>query len=85
MNDYFVTEKIQLEQGDKLILVTDGILESANTENEQFGRDRFFNIIGAGIDLTVKDLVGAVVHGMEDFADMENLTDDATILGIEIR
>jgi sigma-B regulation protein RsbU (phosphoserine phosphatase) len=85
MNDSFVTEKIQLEPGDKIILVTDGIIEAADTENEQFGMERFFDIIESGIDAPIRKLVEMIVQRMEDFADMENFTDDATILGIEIR
>lgn len=85
MDEYFVSERIQLEQGDKIILVTDGILEAANAENEQFGRERFFDVIEAGIDVPVKDLVEMIVRRLRDFADFESFTDDATILGIEIR
>ncbi len=85
MSDTFITEKIQMEPGDKLILLTDGIIEAVNSGSEQFGLNRMFQAINEGIDLPVKNNVELIVRRLKDFTDINKLKDDATIIGIEIK
>jgi len=85
MEDSYIAEKVQMEPGDKIILLTDGILEAADHGNVQFGVDRILQAINEGIDLPVKDNVAMIVQKLQEFTNIDKLIDDATILGIEIK
>ncbi len=85
MGESYTTEKVQMEPGDKIILLTDGILEAADHGNVQFGVDRILQVINEGINLPVKDNVAMIVQRLKEFTNIDKLIDDATILGIEIK
>lgn len=84
MGKYFKTTRIRLEQGDRLILITDGILEAMNNENIQYGWERIIKSVREVSGSAAGDIVARIIYDLEGFAEIEKLNDDATIIGIEV-
>jgi phosphoserine phosphatase RsbU/P len=82
------TEKsISLENGDRIFLYTDGIIEIKNIENVQFGEDRLLNILlndRSDLDAVLNKIIDSAFQfsGMKDFSE---ILDDITIALIEVK
>jgi len=80
----FEEETIQLASGDRVILFTDGITESVNAANEQFGDERLHEVLLNSSSLTVDEAVDAVLREVARFSGKDLGRDDRTIVMIEI-
>ncbi|MGZ0187753.1 MAG: PP2C family protein-serine/threonine phosphatase, partial [Alphaproteobacteria bacterium] len=77
----YPTDSIQLAPGDKLIVVTDGITEAVNRENELFGVERTDIVIDAISGATdASEALSGLVDPIHVFADGEEPADDLTAL-----
>ena len=79
----FVEQGLMLEQGDCLVLYTDGITEARNKNHEMMGMDRWKEIVGGGktpqhTSTTIERLVTEV----EAYIGEAEQTDDITLLTI---
>jgi serine phosphatase RsbU (regulator of sigma subunit)/CHASE3 domain sensor protein len=72
------SDKILLEEGDKLVVYTDGIVEARNSSGEEFGLDRLVECLAATRDLDVDDTADQVMAAVHAFGS-ERLVDDATL------
>ena len=70
---------IKFEERQVLVLYTDGITESENSNGEEYGKDRFAQRILAGIELPAKELIEFIRKGLDEFTGQKSLSDDATL------
>ncbi len=75
---------IPLEQGDVFAFCTDGILESVNDENEDFGTTRVSEVVHAHREQTAKDIVDAVFAAAGAFRGGAPQRDDTTVVAVKI-
>ncbi len=71
-----------LGPGDIICLVSDGILEYPNREDEQFGDARFAEIVRANQNEPMTRLIELVLHAVEGFGAGVSQPDDMTMLMI---
>ena len=71
-------------QGDLLVLLTDGILETMNAENEQFGIDRVAAVIGGHRRDTPQQIIAHLFDAMAEFTGSRTHADDATVVVVRI-
>ena len=76
-------EKIKLEEGDSIILYTDGLNEAINTHQEEFGYERIMESLKK--DDEPKLNIETVIKDLEQFEGEEEQFDDITILAFKIR
>ena len=76
----FGEKTIDLQEGDLLVLYTDGVTEAMNTENQQFGRERLETLIRQVEGLPVKEVIQKVRLSLEEFSEGKPLADDTTIM-----
>lgn len=80
----YVHEVVQLQRGDVLLLVTDGLIEAMNFRFEMFGRQRVESAalaaIGRGAD--ANGIAQHVVWEMRRFTGLQARPDDLTVLAI---
>jgi serine phosphatase RsbU (regulator of sigma subunit) len=71
---------LRLSSGDWLALYTDGINEAQNENNDEFGMDRFLNLIRSNADKKAEDLVRTILESVENFVGSASQSDDITLL-----
>ncbi|MEN2997668.1 MAG: SpoIIE family protein phosphatase, partial [Brevinematia bacterium] len=76
---------LKLEDGDKIFLYTDGIIERRNLANEEIGMERFKKIIVDAVDkgLFGKRLLSHILNKIEEFSEGVPPKDDYTLLVVE--
>ena len=72
---------IRLRSGDRLLLYTDGITESRNLHDEEFGEDRLIERIRAYKQVGTATLAESVIDGARRFSN-GNFEDDLTVVSI---
>jgi phosphoserine phosphatase RsbU/P len=70
------TATCQLEPGDKLILITDGVTEAMNAAKEEFGDARFVNVVRKAANMPPAQLLPALVAAVDEFAQGVEQADD---------
>lgn len=79
----FTTLTINLEKGDRILLFTDGILESRNQLNEDYGKENFLASVQKHCDLDVESQVSAIAEDINQFIGTAPRTDDISIVILE--
>jgi sigma-B regulation protein RsbU (phosphoserine phosphatase) len=80
LNVGFEEREISLQQGDILILHTDGIIESSNHNGELFGIERFKQTISACAHLSPNGIISEVFAALFGFTGKSSLQDDVSIV-----
>lgn len=78
----------KIEEGDVLVLYTDGITEavrevSAKTENKYFEEVRLVDVIRKNLDKSARDIQSAILKAVSDFAAGADQSDDITLVVIK--
>jgi serine phosphatase RsbU (regulator of sigma subunit) len=81
---YTVTES-RLAAGDKLVIYTDGLLDSENDERAAFGLKRLRETVAAHAAATSQELLAAILAALHRFTDGGTPPDDVTLAVIEYR
>ncbi len=71
-----------LRTGDTLLMYTDGVSEAMNEVEEEFGENRIVSIVSDNKEMNLKELLGEIERGVEDFHGSSNYSDDFTLLAI---
>ena len=72
----------QMNPGDKIFIYTDGITEYRNSNQEQFGLERLCGTIMEKREESVTMIIEEVVNSMMRFGDINDPTDDISLLGL---
>jgi len=72
-------EEVKIEEGDVLVLYSDGITEAENENGEQFGEARLLELLHGCRGLSADQLLEAIIGGVLDFSHDEQL-DDITLV-----
>ncbi|MCV6636575.1 SpoIIE family protein phosphatase [Candidatus Albibeggiatoa sp. nov. NOAA] len=79
--EHFVSFKeVDLNEGDVVILYTDGITEAENKHGEYYGLERMCSIISKYWCKTSVDICQAIVNDVESFIDGYEILDDITLI-----
>lgn len=71
---------VNINDGDKLIAYSDGIIEAFNEHQEEFGEDRLAETIAVGSDEEPETLCEQIVKQVTAFASSETPQDDRTLI-----
>ena len=74
---------LELQPGDLLVLATDGFLEWANAQKEQFGAERLEGAIRASKHLPPKEIISTVYRAVVEFSGGTKQQDDLTAVIIK--
>jgi phosphoserine phosphatase len=74
-----------LDPGDILALLTDGIFEYENPQEEQYGEERLVEVIRAHQELPAASLIERIVADVEEFAEGAPQADDMTVVLVRRR
>ncbi len=79
----FHDKQIQLEQGDTLLLFTDGVTEAMNSQLEEFGEQRLLETIQETTSDNCQDLINTIKKSVSTFAGQTEQSDDITLLALK--
>jgi len=77
-------QTIKLDAGDRLYLVTDGLIEAECPDEETFGTERLVRSLTATSHLPLDDTVQTLLRRVEKWTGQRALEDDATMLALEM-
>jgi serine phosphatase RsbU (regulator of sigma subunit) len=72
--------EIKLNNNDIMLLYTDGVTESRNSKNEEFGFERFKDIIEKNYNNSLEEITGKIFEGVSVFSKEEQQHDDITLV-----
>ncbi|MCH1487624.1 MAG: SpoIIE family protein phosphatase [Pseudomonadales bacterium] len=84
------SQRYNLTQGDKVYLLSDGLLETENTHGEQYGEDRFQSAIAsaqsheAKNDCAEDSAFGSIKQDVISFIGAQSRADDISLVEIEV-
>jgi sigma-B regulation protein RsbU (phosphoserine phosphatase) len=73
---------LALERDDCLILYTDGVTETLNTEGDEFGLDRMMESVRGSANDGAQAIVKKITHDVRDFTGSAPQNDDITLIAI---
>ena len=73
-----------LSPGDTIFLYTDGVTETMNHMDEEYGEDRLLNVITRTRHYEVNEIISSVINDLNSFHREEPLQDDRTILTLRV-
>ncbi|NCC25879.1 MAG: PAS domain-containing protein [Deltaproteobacteria bacterium] len=81
----FGQETIHLAPGDKVLLVSDGLLEATDSGRRMFGDERFEDLLADLRHVSPADLIQGLLNDLQAFIGDQPLTDDVSLLAFEYR
>ncbi len=86
IDDYeYKTEIISLKENDRLFIHTDGLNESINSNNIEFGYERILDSLSNSINNRLEDILISMDEELNKFTDNSQLFDDVTMVILEIK
>ncbi|MBI3725717.1 SpoIIE family protein phosphatase [bacterium] len=76
--------ELTLKPGDRIVAYTDGVNEAMNAESEEFGDERFYNLVRQHAKLSSKDCVNAIVEELKAHRGDAEQSDDITITTLAV-
>jgi sigma-B regulation protein RsbU (phosphoserine phosphatase) len=85
MSDITLEEKeVPLRDGDVVILFTDGVTESINRKQEQFGQERLIKLIEENRTLSAREIVNKIEQKVAVFSEGQSQFDDLTLVAVKV-
>ncbi len=78
----YINERLHLNNGDNLILYTDGVPEAKAADGSRFGMDRLVEIVERNKGSAPEKLVNDIKKDVDDFQSDKDPFDDVTIMSI---
>ena len=76
----YVQQRVTLEEGDVLVLFTDGISEAMNANGEEWGDERLMRVIEANRALGARELIDTIMRTTDEFVAGAAQYDDMTLI-----
>jgi serine phosphatase RsbU (regulator of sigma subunit) len=78
--EFIHNAQVELNQGDVVVLYTDGITEAANIENLEYGLNRLCNMVKQNWQKTAKEIQQNIIEDLQSFIGTQKVFDDITLL-----
>jgi DNA-binding transcriptional regulator YhcF (GntR family) len=72
---------VDLQDGDRLVIFTDGVIEAADSSEKEFGEDRLFTVTTSRPSVTANQLRDSIMEAVTHFC-RGDFADDATLLTV---
>ena len=78
-------KSVNLHKGDMLLFYTDGIIETRNSADEEFGFDRFEDLLRKHWNLPAQDIRDNIIEEIDTFSEGNPQFDDITLIVIKVK
>ena len=72
--------KVEVSAGDFLVMYSDGLVEAANSQGEEYGEGRLRELLATAIEKSADDIRRAILDSLAAFLGAAGLRDDLTIV-----
>jgi sigma-B regulation protein RsbU (phosphoserine phosphatase) len=79
-----VEQTVKLMSGDRILLYTDGIVETLNDFEEEFGEERLGTYLRENYDKSKKEFSDGLFDALRDFSGKDEKIDDITLAIIDV-
>ena len=79
----YTSDVFRMESGDRLVLVTDGAIESTNGHDDEFGMEALVEAVASAPRSGPRDLVRLLLEKIDIFRDGRPATDDTTLMVVQ--
>jgi phosphoserine phosphatase RsbU/P len=76
----YAEQRVHLDEGDMLVLYSDGVTEATNTAYDEYGEERFIEVLKRYREAPATAIVDAVTRDLSDFAAGAPQADDITLV-----
>ncbi len=83
--NYIESKEFNFEEGDLIVLYTDGINEAKNPKGEEFGYDRLREVVKGVISQSPKEIQDHLIQHLYTFTGTENIDDDYTTMIVKFK
>jgi serine phosphatase RsbU (regulator of sigma subunit) len=83
-NPAYPVQKIPFASGDIVLVISDGVVETLDSDHEPFGYERVAAHLARTAGATAEEVVAEVLDAVIDFAGDVPLQDDVTVLGMVV-
>jgi len=77
--------RIKLMQGDTLLLFTDGLIDTRNTDNKPFERNRLMKLFADAGKHSPTSLISSLIHEVDSFRGENDPFDDLAVMALRYR
>ncbi len=81
--EYRTGPAVELDPGDTVLVLSDGVLEAENPDNEFFGVEQTLKVLRDNLDSSPDDILQKLYRSLQDFTRREHLEDDVTAIIIK--
>ncbi len=74
---------IKLDSGDCLIMHTDGVTETFDSEGDMYGENRYKKVLKKGFSSSSQELMESIERDLDNFRRGAPLSDDVTLLAVK--
>lgn len=78
-------ESLQLEDGDVLLLYTDGLIEAENDQHELFGENRLADLLKIQCHLSPQEMISHIVEQVRLFSGHRSFQDDVSLVVMQVK
>jgi hypothetical protein len=78
----YISVRVSCDPGDLFVVVSDGLIETVNADDEEFGLARLGKSVAAHATESLPEIYKALMHAVSDFGEQR---DDRTVLIVRIR
>jgi len=82
-DETYIEKSFDLEDGDLLLLYSDGAIDARSEERERFGSSRLKESLSTKADEPVEELLGGIFEDLDKFRGREPWADDLTLLAFK--
>jgi sigma-B regulation protein RsbU (phosphoserine phosphatase) len=82
-NQAYSSQTLSIGTGDVIVIYTDGVTDSMNTQEKFFGEDRLYAIIKDSVALTAREILDRILFSVQEFSRDMPQFDDITLLVIK--
>ncbi len=83
-NAEYTLETTGLEDGDTLLMYTDGLIDAINFEGELWGKDRMYSVLKNCLGCTSENLIRRLLGYRRRFVGLARQMDDTSIVAIKV-
>ena len=78
--NYPASQTVQLEPGDSMLLYTDGLSETVDLSDNEYGEERLVRLVERHVDLDGDHLIQVCLSDLQDFKQEQPAHDDLTMM-----